>query len=417
MKSAPKSVRLQIGLFGRTNVGKSSFLNYVLGQDMSITSSVPGTTTDIVEKAMEFLPVGPVVFLDTAGVDDVSVLSTKRMEKTKKIFDRADIVLLIAEPNLWGEYEEDILLQAKKRNAPFIIIVNKIDLISPEHKFINLIKKQTERFIFCSCVDTANREELIKSLKEHIVAICPRDFIKPASIMKDIVPPGGVAVLIVPIDMEAPKGRIILPQVQAIRSALDNDSSAFIVKENGYKNVLNKLKADPDIVICDSQVVKKMVQDTPVNVKCTTFSILFAQNKGNLEMATASCGAIKNLRPKDKVLILEACSHHPIEDDIGRKKIPAWLSEYVGGDLDIDVYAGRDYPEDFSGYKLVIHCGGCMITKRETFFRYEKAKNAGVPITNYGVCISFLAGVLNRVLAPFPSALAAYMSDQCRVIS
>ncbi|MFH1394882.1 MAG: [FeFe] hydrogenase H-cluster maturation GTPase HydF [Candidatus Omnitrophota bacterium] len=411
MKTAPKSVRLQIGLFGRTNVGKSSFLNYVLGQDMSITSPVPGTTTDIVEKAMEFLPVGPVVFLDTAGVDDVSSLSVKRMEKTKKIFDRSDIILLITEPNVWGEYEEEIFVQAKKRNTPVIIIVNKIDLTSPDSVFIDLIKTQTGRVVFCSCADSVNREELIKSLKEHVVEICPTDFIKPNSLMKGIVPSGGVAVLIVPIDMEAPKGRIILPQVQAIRDALDNDSSAFIVKENGYKNVLNSLKKPPDIVICDSQVVKKMVEETPDYVNCTTFSILFAHNRGNLEPAAASAAAIKNLRPKDKVLILEACSHHPIEDDIGRKKIPAWLSEYVGGDLDIDVYAGRDYPDDFSGYKLVIHCGGCMITKRETFFRYERAKKAGVPITNYGVCISFLAGVLSRVLAPFPSALEAYISD------
>lgn len=401
MKNAPKSVRLHIGLFGRTNVGKSSFLNFVLGQDLAITSPVAGTTTDIVEKTMELLPIGPVVFLDTAGLNDVSFLSAERIKKTNKIFDRSDVIILITEPNVWGEYEDKVLSEAETRNTPIIAVINKIDLEKPKEESVNEIKRKVKQVLVCSCQDTVKRDDHIETFKKHLFEVLPDDFLKPPSILGGLVPKGGLAVLIVPIDTEAPKGRIILPQVQTIRSALDNNASAIIVKENEYAKLLDKLKVKPDIVICDSQVVSKMVKDTPPDVKCTTFSILFANNRGNLASSAAAASKIKDLRPKDKVLILEACSHHPIEEDIGRKKIPMWLKEYVGGDLCVDSTAGRDFPEDLSKYKLVIHCGGCMITRRETFFRYQKAAEAGVAMTNYGVCISFLHGVLERVLSPF----------------
>ncbi len=408
MKKAPKSLRLQIGLFGRMNVGKSSFLNLVTGQDVAITSPVPGTTTDVVEKTMELLPVGPVVFLDTAGLDDVSTLSELRIRKTKKIFDRSDVIVLVVEPNVWNEYEDGIVEEARSRNTPFIIVVNKTDLARVRDEFVDKIRSKTERFILCSSTDLNGRNNYVNPLKQYLIEVCPPDFLKPPPLIGDLVSQKGTALLIVPIDMEAPKGRIILPQVQTIRDALDNDAAALVVKENGYALLLDNLKKRPDIVVCDSQVVLKMVKETPGDIKCTTFSILFARNRGNLVEAARSAAVIDTLKPGDKVLIAESCSHHPIEDDIGRVKMPGWLRQHVGGELDIDVCAGRDYPGDLSGYKLVIHCGGCMITRRETLFRYQKAKRDGVAVTNYGVCISFLQGVLERVLSPFPDALDAY---------
>ncbi|MEA3489509.1 MAG: [FeFe] hydrogenase H-cluster maturation GTPase HydF [Candidatus Omnitrophota bacterium] len=411
MRRAPKSVRLHIGLFGRTNVGKSSFLNLISGQDVSITSSVPGTTTDVVEKTMELLPVGPVVFLDTGGLDDISALSELRLKRTRKIFDRSDVIALVIEPDVWGKYEDDIMDEAGARDTPVIIVVNKTDQTRPRDEFIEEIKTKTERLILCSSIDLKGRDRYVDPLKQYLIEVCPQDFLRPPPLIGDLIPSGGTALLIVPIDMEAPKGRIILPQAQTIRDALDNDAAVFVVKESGYARLLNNLKTPPDIVVCDSQVVLKMASETPGNIKCTTFSILFARNRGNLVDSARAAAVIETLRPGDKVLIAEACSHHPIEDDIGRVKIPAWLRQYVGGDLHIDVCSGRDYPEDITGYRLVVHCGACMITRRETLFRLQKAKIEGVPVTNYGVCISFMHGVLKRVLTPFPAALDAFETE------
>ena len=408
MKKTPKSLRLQLGIFGRTNVGKSSFLNMVLGQDIAITSPVPGTTTDVVEKTMELLPLGPVVFLDTGGIDDTSVLSSERIKKTKKIFDRSDIVILVTEPGEWSKFEDNICDEAQKRDTPFIVVVNKTDIKYPSEDFIEIIKKKTSRFFFCSSINKEKRDEYVNNLKKYLVEVCPDDFVNPPSLIGGLLPAGGLAVLIVPIDLEAPKGRIILPQVQTIRDALDNDAAALVVKEREYRHILTTFKNPPDIVICDSQVVLKMVADTPKEIKCTTFSILFAQYKGDLIELARGAAAIETLRAGDKVLVAEACSHHPVEDDIGRVKIPRWLRQHAGTDLDIDVCAGRDYPENLKGYNLIIHCGSCMLTRRETLFRIQQARQAGVPITNYGVCISVLQGVIKRVLAPFPAALAAY---------
>ncbi|MBU0478996.1 [FeFe] hydrogenase H-cluster maturation GTPase HydF [bacterium] len=411
MKKAPKSLRLHIGLFGRTNVGKSSFLNLVANQDVAITSPIPGTTTDVVEKVMELLPLGPVVFLDTAGIDDVSSISELRIKKTKNIFDRADIILLLIEANIWEKYEDIILQEAEKRNTPFIIVVNKIDLKSASLEFIERLKDKTERIILCSSTDFGNRDIYVNKLKKYLIKICPADFLNPPPIIGDLIHSGGLAVLIVPIDLEAPKGRIILPQVQTIRDALDNDAAALIVKEREYPHVLNNLKKPPDISVCDSQVVLKMVADTPKDVKCTTFSILFARYKGDLIEAVKGVCEIDKLVNGDKVLIEEACSHHPVQDDIGRVKIPRWLREYLGINLNIDVYSGHDYPENLKDYKLIIHCGGCMINRREMLFRVQRAKREGVSITNYGVCISFLHGVLERVLSPFPAALDVFRQE------
>ncbi len=408
MIKTPKSLRLQIGIFGRTNVGKSSFLNMVAGQDVAITSPVAGTTTDVVEKSMELLPVGPVVFLDTAGLDDKSELSSARLSKTKKIFDRSDVVILIIEPGIWTDYEDAVLAEANKRKIPVIAAINKIDLGMPAAAFVNNIIKKINRVILCSSVNGKGRDKSVNELKKYLLEACPEDFFNPAALIGDLLPAGGLAVLIVPIDLQAPKGRLILPQVQTIRDALDNDSSALVVKEREYASALARLKSPPDIVVCDSQVVLKMVADTPPSIKCTTFSILFSRYKGDLIEAAKGAAAIGTLKPGDKVLIAEACSHHAIEDDIGRVKIPRWLRQYVGGDLTVDICSGRDYPDNLKEYKLVIHCGGCMITRREMLSRIEKAKEAGVPITNYGLAISVSQGVVKRVLSPFPAALDAF---------
>lgn len=380
----------------------------IAGQDVAIISSVPGTTTDVVEKTMELLPLGPVVFLDTAGLDDKSVLAESRLKKTHKIFDRSDVILLLVEPDIWTECEDHIVEEAKKRATPFVIIVNKVDLKSPSTSFIEEILGKTERTFLCSSIDYENRDRYVNSLKKHLVEIVPQDFLTPPPLIGDLLLPGGLAVLIVPIDIVAPKGRIILPQVQTIRDALDNDAAALVVKETEYRHILDKLKSPPDIVVCDSQVVAKMVADTPDGVKCTTFSILFSRYKGDLIETARGVAAIKKLVPGDRILIAEACSHHAIEDDIGRVKIPHWLREYVGGDVEIDVFAGRDYPDNLSEYELVIHCGACMLTRREMLLRIHRARQEGVAITNYGVCISFLQGVSERVLSSFPAALDVY---------
>lgn len=410
MKKTPKSLRLHIGIFGRTNVGKSSFLNLIAGQDVAITSPVPGTTTDVVEKPMELLPVGPVVFLDTAGLDDKSELAELRLKKTGKIFDRSDVIVLLTEAGRWNGYEEQVSEEAAKRQVPLIVVVNKADLCQPDDEFLARIRGRSQRIVTCSSLDIPNRDKYLNALKKHVLDVCPDEFLNPPPLIGDLLPAGGLAVLIVPIDLQAPKGRLILPQVQAIRDALDSDAAVMVVKEREYASLLKRLNQPPDIAVCDSQVVLKMVADTPLDVKCTTFSILFSRYKGDLIEAAKGAAVIESLKPEDKVLIAEACSHHAIEDDIGRVKIPRWLRQYIGGDIQIDVSSGRDYPENLSEYKLVIHCGGCMLTRREMLFRIEKARESGVAITNYGVAVSVVQGVIKRTLSPFPAALDAYQS-------
>jgi len=412
MNNTPKSLRLQIGLFGRTNVVKSSFLNLIAGQDVSITSPVPGTTTDVVEKVMELLPLGPVVFLDTAGVNDDSGLAGARLRKTKNIFSRADVIALIVEPEIWTGYEEEVSAEARKRDLPLVIVVNKTDLGFPSEAFLESLKLKTGKILLCSSLNWERRDETVCVFKKILIESCPNDSPDRSSLIGDLLPPGGLAILIIPIDLEAPKGRLILPQVQTLRDALDNDAAAMVVKEREYRHALENLKKLPDLVVCDSQVVLKMTADTPREVKCTTFSILFSRNKGDLKEMVRGVTAIDGLRTGDKILVAEACSHHAVQDDIGRVKIPRWLRQYTGADLDIRTCAGRDFPDDLSEYKLVIHCGACMLTRREMLARIQETREKRVPVTNYGVCISFLQGVLERVLGPFPAALEAYRQAQ-----
>jgi len=408
MNATPKGNRLHVAIFGRTNVGKSSLLNYMIGQEIAITSPVAGTTTDVVEKAAELLPLGPVLILDTAGLDDTSELARLRLKKTAKIFERADCILLVVEADLWTGYEEEVLAEAKKRNIPVLVTVNKIDLKAPSEEFLEKLRKRTKRVLPVSCSDGAGRDAALEALKRHLIEMAPDDFIETPSLVGGVLPQGGLAVLVVPIDIEAPKGRLILPQVQTIRDALDRDAAALIVKEHGLADALSLLNRRPDVVVCDSQAILQVSRDVPGEIPCTTFSILFARQKGDLAVAAEGAAVIGTLRPGDKVFIAEACSHHPLQDDIGRIKIPRWLNRYVGGELQVDVSAGRDYPENLHEYRLIIHCGACMLTRREMLGRLHKARVAGVPITNYGLAISQTQGVIRRVLSPFPSALAAF---------
>jgi len=410
MLKTPKSLRLHIGIFGRVNAGKSSFLNLIAGQDVAITSPVPGTTTDVVEKPMEFLPLGPVVFLDTAGLDDSSELGALRLEKTRRVFTRADVIVLVAESGKWTEHERAIAAEARSRKIPLIAVLNKADLAAPDEAFLAQVRAETDKFFPCASTDIRNREKYRDEFKRLLIAVCPDEFLAPPPLVGDLVRPGGVAVLVVPIDLQAPKGRLILPQVQTIRDALDNDALCLVVKEREYARALTLLKEPPDITVCDSQSVTKVVADTPASVKCTTFSILFARLKGDLAVMARGAAAIDSLKKGDRVLIAESCSHHPAEDDIGRVKIPRWLRQYTGLALDIQTVCGLDFPENIADCKLIIHCGGCMTNRRDMLWRLEKARAAGVPITNYGVAISFLQGVLERTLAPFPSALEAFRS-------
>lgn len=400
MKTTPKSLRLHIALFGRTNVGKSSFLNLISGQDVSIVSDQAGTTTDVVEKVMELLPIGPVVFLDTAGLDDTTALGEKRIEKTERVFDRADVIVLLCEGDQWGEYEKRITDRAEEKKIPIIKVGTKSDLYDACDPYD----------LSVNSTDISSREQTLSALKAELIKVCPDEFIQPPPLVGDLVRPGGVVVLVVPIDLQAPKGRLILPQVSTIRDILDNDAATLVVKERELAHMLSLLREPPDLVICDSQVVLKTVADTPPNVKVTTFSILFARLKGDLRKLAIGAAAIDRLQDGDKVLIAESCSHHAAEDDIGRVKIPRWLRQYTGANLEIDVYAGRDFPENLSEYKLAIQCGGCMQNRREMLSRIEKCEAAGVPMTNYGLCISQTQGVLKRALSPFPAAHDAFVT-------
>ncbi|MCK5803488.1 MAG: [FeFe] hydrogenase H-cluster maturation GTPase HydF [Lentisphaeria bacterium] len=408
MLTTPKSLRLHIAIFGRTNVGKSTLLNAIAGQDVAITSPVPGTTTDVVEKPMELLPLGPVVFLDTAGLGDESELGAERVKRTRAALNRADVALLVCEAGSFSDHEEEIIAAASERNLPVIVVVNKTDLIAPDVSFLTSLRKKADGVLLCAATDAADRERMLAELKLLLQTVLSDEFRNPPPLVGDLLPPGGLAVLIVPIDLQAPKGRLILPQVQTIRDALDNDAATLVVKEREYAYMLDNLKRPPDLVICDSQVVLKMVADTPDSIPCTTFSILFARLKGDLQALARGAAAIEHLRSGDHILIAESCSHHAMEDDIGRVKIPRWLRQYTGARLEVDSTAGRDFPDDLGKYKLVIQCGGCMNNRAEMLSRLQRCTGENVPVTNYGLCISQTQGVLRRALSPFPAALDAY---------
>lgn len=408
MNKTTKALRLHIGIFGRTNTGKSSFINYISGQDVSITSPVAGTTTDVVEKAMELLPLGPVVLLDTAGMDDRSELGRQRVQRSLRVLDRCDIVCLLVEAGVWTEFEQDTVELVNEKKIPLIIILNKNDLYKADSACLQRLNKHTHQVLSCSSLDRAGRDVFLAGFKEALIQHAPEDYLQPPPLAEDLLSPGSHAVFIVPIDIEAPKGRLILPQVQSIRAVLDADAAVSVVKEHHYAAFLQGLKSLPDLVICDSQVVDLMVRETPKQVKVTTFSILFARFKGDLSGAARGAGAIHRLKNGDKVLIAEACTHHPAEDDIGRVKIPAWIEAYTGKTLQWTVASGFDYPEALKEYSLIIHCGGCMLNRRAMLSRMQQADQTAVPITNYGLAIATAHGAGERVLEAFPDALRVY---------
>ncbi len=399
MQQTPKGLRLQIALLGRVNAGKSSFLNLVTGQDISITSEVAGTTTDVVEKAQELLPIGPVLWLDTAGFGDETKLSDKRLEKTLKVLDRADVAVLVCEGDKIGKIERHIIEQVEAKKIPLIVVFNKADI----RKI-----KNPDGAIVVNSLDKSSRDKVLNELKSALIKICPDEVLNPPALLGDLVPQHGTVIMIVPIDYEAPKGRIILPQVQAIRDCLDYNQTVIVVKENDYAAALQNLKKAPDLVVCDSQVVSKMTVETPADIKCTTFSVLMARLKGDLDKLAQGAAAIWKLEDGDRVLIAESCTHHAMKDDIGTVKIPNLLKLKTGKDLIIDHVSGCEFPYNLDKYNLVIQCGGCMQNRREILSRINKCEQVKVPITNYGICISELNGVLARVLEPFGDIYQRY---------
>lgn len=395
MTTTPKGLRLHIGIFGRRNVGKSSVLNALVRQQVSIVSDMAGTTTDPVEKTMEFKPIGPVVFIDTAGIDDTGVLGKLRVAGTRKAIDRTELAVLVADS--WGDYEKELAGLFEQRRIPCVVVANKADLGG------NASVEKEALAIGCEFVASVSAKDRtgFDKLRETIVLATPREFIEQAAPMDGLVQPKDCVVLVTPIDLEAPKGRLIVPQVQVLRDILDHDAYAVVVKENALKQALANMKKAPALVITDSQAFEAVAKTVPIEIPLTSFSIVYSRFKGDLAEMAAGAKAIDSLAGGDRVLIAEACSHHPVEDDIGRVKLPKWLASYTKRKLDIKVVASRDFPEDLSSYKLVIHCGGCVFNRRELLTRIEKTKQAGVPITNYGLAIAFLYGMLDRVIKPF----------------
>ena len=400
MKGTPKGLRLHIGLFGRRNAGKSSLLNALTRQHVSIVSDIAGTTTDPVEKPMELLPIGPVLFIDTAGIDDVGALGEQRIQKTRQVFDRTDVGIIVAADGQWEVFEDAVLQELTERQIPTIVVFNKCDVAAPSDAVLTRLRNEKRTVVETVATDGTG----IPDIREALIRNAPDDFINAPPIVADLVPPGEMAVLVVPIDKEAPKGRLILPQVQSIRDLLDGDAYCLVVKERELKDALDRLKRPPALVVTDSQAFLKVAADVPKDILMTSFSILFARAKGDLSELVRGAAAIDNLRSGDRVLIAEACSHHPIAEDIGRVKIPRWLRQYVGGRLDFTTVQGHDYPDDLSSYQLVVHCGACMGNRREMLSRIVKCRRVNVPITNYGITIAKTLGILERALAPFPAA-------------
>lgn len=398
LNKTPKANRLHIGIFGKRNAGKSSLLNALVNQEVAIVSEIAGTTTDPVEKTMEFLPLGPVVFIDTAGVDDNGSLGAMRVEKTEKIFDRTDIAVIICDFNGWDDFEINLYKEFERRSIPVLAVINKSDIetIAPQKldKIKNYVKEPLQTSI-------KSGREVVFELKKQLVASVPENFINPPSILGDLVPPDSTVVLVIPIDKEAPKGRIILPQVQTLRDILDNGLKALVVRETELKNALENLKEKPALVVTDSQAFKEVDEIVPKSIPLTSFSMLFARLKGDLGVFYEGAKAIDNLKDGQKVLIAESCSHHQIEDDIARVKIPRWLKKKTGKNLEFVYHSSHDFVEDLSEFALVIHCGACMTNRREILSRIMKAKEANTPITNYGIVIAHCIGILDRAIKPF----------------
>lgn len=395
-----KSLRLHIGIFGKTNVGKSAFLNRITNQDISIVSEIAGTTTDVVEKSMELLPVGAVVFLDTAGINDTTALGKERIEKTMKVINRTDVAVIICDYKGFDEYEIGLVKKFEELKIPIMVVVNKSDVEEISDVALEKIKSVVGENTPILKTSATSDKEIVFKFKAKLVKMLPEDFVNSPKIVGDLVPPKSTVILVIPIDKEAPKGRIILPQVQTIRDLLDSDCLSYSVKVSELAEAINNLKESPALVVTDSQAFREVSQIVPENIPLTSFSILFARLKGDLKAFAEGAKAIDELKDGDKVLILESCTHHAIEDDIGRVKIPNLLLKKTGKNLVIDNYAGHDLP-DISKYNLIIHCGACMTNKREVLSRILLANEKGIPITNYGMTISYCLGIMDRAMKIF----------------
>ena len=399
----PKGLRLHFGLFGKRNAGKSSLINALANQNISIVSSVAGTTTDPVEKAFELHPIGPVVFMDTAGIDDIGDLGQARVKKSLSVLEWMDIAIIVCEAGTWGEHEEKLLQLTHQNATPTIVVFNKTDLSEVSVDLLQLIQKRGYPVVLTSAATQQGIEQLRNTIIQMVLSQTEPD--RP--LMGDLAHAGDTVILVTPIDTGAPKGRLILPQVQAIRELLDSGAKCFVIKEDRIKETLQELKVPPALVVTDSQVVLRVVKEVLEPIPVTTFSIQMAYAKSDLKEMAIGAAAISKLKPGDRVLISETCSHHPLKDDIGRIKIPNWLKQKFG-DIQIDIAVGKDFPTDLTPYKVIIQCGGCIVTRRHMLSRLRAAKAQGVPMTNYGVAISLLQGVLDRALACHPQAKAAY---------
>ena len=396
MQDTPKGERLHIAIFGKRNAGKSSLINALTKQDVALVSDLPGTTTDPVYKAMEILPLGPVVLIDTAGLDDEGQLGLLRVEKSKAVLNKTDLAILVIDgQSELTEFDVKIFQEIKAKNIPIVVVVNKIDLqkrIMPQ----SIVEQLGNDVVEVSTVTGAG----IELLKGLLIKNTPEKW-GEETLVGDIVKADDNVVLVVPIDSAAPKGRLILPQVQVLREILDNDANAIIAKENKLKEALANLKRPPSLVITDSQVFGKNESIVPEAIPFTSFSILFARYKGDLTTYINGVKALEKLAKNDKILIAEGCTHHRQKDDIGTVKIPKWLKEYTGVDLTFDWVSGGQYPANLAEYKLIIHCGACMLNRREVLYRNSIAKEQNVPIVNYGILIAYLKGILPRVIKPF----------------
>jgi [FeFe] hydrogenase H-cluster maturation GTPase HydF len=398
LHATPTSGRLHIAFFGRRNAGKSSLLNALTGQSVALVSGVPGTTTDPVWKSMEILPLGPCVVIDTAGIDDVGELGRLRVERTRRVLRRTDLAVLVLDPTRPPGREEDQLAdELAARKLPVVVAVNKTDLEADPEPCLEWARRRGLQAVAVSALT----REGVGALRQALVATAPSDWEGPP-IIGDLVGPDDVVVLVVPVDLEAPKGRLILPQVQTLRDLLDHDAMGLVVKETGLEAALGHLAPTrPRLVVTDSQAFGYVSSVVPREVPLTSFSILFARHRGDLSTLVAGARAVDTLGPGDPVVVAEACTHHPIGEDIGRVKIPRWLEKRVGGPLEWSYAVGGDFPADPERYKLVIHCGACMINRREMLQRLAAAAGAGVPVVNYGVLIAHLHGILPRALEPF----------------
>ena len=401
LNTTPRGERTHIALFGCRNTGKSSLINALTGQKVSIVSAVKGTTTDPVYKAMELLPLGPITIIDTPGLDDVGDLGSLRMERTHEVINKSDVALLVVDvQSEFGSFEKQIVALIKERNIPLLTVINKSDLRKPPKTMLAAIQELTENDPYIVSAETkAGVEELKLALAECVPEVADK-----LQIIGDLINPSDIVVLVTPIDKAAPKGRLILPQQQVIRDILEADAIAVVTKEFELRETLDKLGTKPKLIITDSQVFAKVSADTPLDIPLTSFSILFARYKGDLESLVRGAISIDKLKNDSRVLVSEGCSHHRQSDDIGTVKIPRWIRQHTGKNILFEQTCGMQYPKDLNSYDLIIHCGGCMLNKREMLYRIEQAKKAGIPIVNYGVLIAYLQGILPRCLEPIPGA-------------